>query len=92
MNYDKTEILRIGSLRNTDLKIIMSQEYKWTNQPIKILGVYLTNDNSHVHDLNIIPQLTKIGNLSSIWGLWDTTPYWCIIIVKHISFPNLLIN
>ena len=62
IKYDKTEILRLGSLRNTYFKITMCQEFKWTNQPIKILGVHLMNDNTNLHDLNITPQLTNIDN------------------------------
>ena len=63
----------------------MSKEYKWTNQPIKILSVYLTNNNIHLLDLNITPQLTKIDNLISIWKLQDITQYGCITIKTFLT-------
>ena len=63
----------------------MIWEYKWIIQPIKSLCVYLTNNNTNLHDLNISDQLTKIDNLISIWKLQDMTPYRCITIVKNIS-------
>ena len=68
----------------------MSGEYKWTNQPIKILGFYLTNNNTNLHALNITPQLIRTDNLISIWKLWDMTPYRNITIIKTFLISQLI--
>ena len=84
------EILRLCSLINTDVKIITSWEYKWTNQPVKILSFYLTINITNLHDLNITPQLTKIDNVISIWKLWEMIPYGHITIVKTLLISQLI--
>lgn len=34
INYNKTEILRIGSLRNSDAQLYSDQALQWTNEKI----------------------------------------------------------
>ena len=54
----------------------------WTNQSLEILVVYLINDNTNLHDLNITPQFTKIDTFISMWILWGMTAYGNITIVE----------
>ena len=77
-------------MTNTDFKITRSQDYKGTNQHIKISGVYLTNDNTNLQYLNITSQLTRIDNLISIWRLQGMTPYRCITIVKMFLISQFI--
>ena len=35
VNYDKTEILRLDSVRDTDFKLTTQKSYKWTNDAVK---------------------------------------------------------
>ena len=35
INYDKTEILRLGSIRDRDFKLTTQKLYKWTNDTVK---------------------------------------------------------
>ena len=44
LNYDKTSIYRIGSLRNSRAKLYTKVEFKWTNEPITVLGVKMSNN------------------------------------------------
>ena len=44
LNYDKTSIYRIGSLRNCHAKLYTKVEFKWTNEPITVLGVKMSNN------------------------------------------------
>ena len=54
------------------------------------MGVYLTNDNTNLHDLNITPQLTKIDNLISMQRFWYMTQYRHITIVKSFLISWLI--
>ena len=80
--YDKTEILRLGSIRATDFKLTTEKPYKWTNDPVEILGIWLNNDSSNLFKLNITSQLQKIGNLIKISNTKNMTLYDRVIIVK----------
>ena len=39
INYDKTEVLRIGSLKNTFDQLTTEPELKWTSGPLTVLGI-----------------------------------------------------
>lgn len=41
VNYDKTNVYRVGSLADTDAKIYTTKEFNWTNEPISLLGVLI---------------------------------------------------
>ena len=57
MNLDKTKyILRLGSLKSTDIKIAPDINIKWTNTPKKILGVNDLASRNEIANLNIPQQ------------------------------------
>ena len=41
LSYDKTKILRIGSLKDSDAKLYSQKKLQWTNDPINILGIWV---------------------------------------------------
>ena len=68
INYDKTKIYRIGSLKNSQSRIIYMQKgINWTNDPINILGVWVSDDTETLHVLNYEPLLAKCKNVLSSW-------------------------
>ena len=52
INYDKTTVYRIGSLRKTDAMIYTERKVQWTNKPINVLGVWVASDIDSVFSLN----------------------------------------
>ena len=53
MNYDKTNIYRVGSLRNTDAQFYTERKINWTNDDvINVLGVQICADLEKAVDLN----------------------------------------
>lgn len=44
INYDKTSIYRIGSLKDTDAQLYTGKPFRWTNSPPIVLGVVVSND------------------------------------------------
>ena len=49
INYDKTMIYRIGSLKNSQAKLYVSRKFQWTSEPLTILGVSISNDEIDDH-------------------------------------------
>lgn len=66
-NYDKTEIMRLGSLRNTDAKFYSTLPLKWSDGPLKILGVYVTPDSNEAIELNYSSSSKKAQNVLQMW-------------------------
>ena len=42
ISYDKTAIYRIRSLYNSDAKLVTQKEYLWSNEPMNVLGTYVS--------------------------------------------------
>ena len=48
VSYDKTTLYRIGSVAKTDAKLYTTKNFKWSNDDIAMLGVYLSCDGTTV--------------------------------------------
>ena len=67
VNYDKTTVYRIGSIRKTNAKCYVDKELHWTNDPINILGVYVHHNDNEVLELNYKPLMSKIKAILTSW-------------------------
>lgn len=67
INYDKTEILRLGSLRYSDAKFYSTLPIKWSDGPIKILGVFVHSCFEELLSLNYDKLVVKVENIMKSW-------------------------
>ena len=67
INFSKSKILRIGALRDTDFKLITQREMAWTNEPINVLGIWVT-DKPELIELNYGQLLPKIKSILTRWS------------------------
>ena len=67
INYDKTTIYRIGALKHSMAKLYTQQQIAWTNEPINILGVVVTNQKEDLAKLNYEPLVVKTKNILNSW-------------------------
>ena len=76
INYDKTEVLRVGSLCNSNAQFYSRLPLVWSDGPVKVLGceVFPELENSMKHNFdNIIKKVEQIittwqGRNLSIYG------------------------
>ena len=45
INYNKTEILRMGSMKSSNSRLYTAKEVSWSNDSIRILGIEITVNN-----------------------------------------------
>ena len=57
VNYDKSIIYRVGAVKNTNVKLKTTKMFKWSNDPIDILGVLIQIDS--LNDLEA-PNFTQV--------------------------------
>ena len=67
VNYDKTIILRIGSLRNSDIALLTKKTVAWTNEPINILGVWVSADKQAAYERNYKELYNKAKAVLRKW-------------------------
>ena len=86
VNYDKTKILRIGSLKNTDAKLISQREVAWINEPINILGVWVGHDEKELLEKNYRPLIEKARATLKLWSQRSLS------LIGRISIINTLVG
>jgi hypothetical protein len=89
MNIDKTEVLPIGSLRNTDITMCNDLRLNWTKGPVRILGVLTTANPEDLINLNYLPAIEKVENTFKSWASRDLTPYGKITITKSLALSKI---
>ena len=68
VNYDKTTLYRIGSIKNTQIKFVTKKELKWSNDGINVLGVEIPSQIERVFEANYTPLFNKIKATLDAWG------------------------
>ena len=66
INYDKTQVYRIGSLANTDARLYTERAIMWTNNPITVLGVSVHQNEKIALDENYSDMMVKIRSILKI--------------------------
>ena len=67
INYDKTKILRLGALKNTDFELITQKTVSWTSEPVNVLGVWVDDNESSLYQLNYADILEKSKKIVDLW-------------------------
>ena len=90
VNYNKTEILRIGSLKFSDASFYSEFPLQWAEGSIKILGITVTADAKEMARLNYDQLIQKIENIFKIWSRRSTTLLGHIQIVNSLIMPVIV--
>ena len=87
LNLGKTEGLCIGSLINENTHHI---EIRWPTNPIRYLGLYITNDMIQCDTLNWTSKLEKMQKLLDSWRVRHLTIQGKIVVIKTLAIPKLV--
>ena len=68
LNYDKTEILRIGSLKNSEARLYTQQNVTWTNKGIDVLGIKIMHSEDESAFVNFQPLVRKADSVLRSWS------------------------
>ena len=88
VNYQKSEAMYLGSLRNT-CSNIKPCGIQWT-KCVKILGIYFSYDDAEMIDLNYNDKLKSLARVLNMWKMRDLTVIGKIVIVKTFGLSKLL--
>ena len=68
VNYDKTNIYRIGCLADSDAMIYTTKPFNRMKKEIVILGIQVSNEQyKYVANMNLDPILEKVYNTCKTW-------------------------
>ena len=60
MNFNKSEILRLGIIKHADADIESGKQLVWKNEKITVLGITIPVDLAQLTQINMEPIITKI--------------------------------
>ena len=86
LNYDKTVIMRIGSLANTDETLLTQKTVSWTNEPINVLGVLVGTNIKEVTNMNYNAVL---NSAMSVFRKWENQT---LSLIGKVLVVNTLIS
>ena len=84
VNYDKTVIYRMGSLRNTSVKLYTREKVKWTNEAIKVLGVVVSDDVGQALKQNYDGYIDTIKGILQGWKWMKLSLFGKIVIINTL--------
>lgn len=86
LNRNKTEGIWIGKLKNSRDKV---DDINFTNNPVKVLGLYVGINKTECEQLNWNSRLDKILQLIKTWEKRNLTIIGKIMIIKTLLIPQL---
>ena len=84
INRNKTEGLWIGKLKHSKDK---EENIKWTNKPIKTLGIYYSHDYIECEKLNWEKKFEKMNSLFLSWSKRNLSILGKVLIIKALIIP-----
>ena len=84
INYDKTQIYRIGSLKNMQTELVLQKQVSWTNNPIKVLRVTVSHQTDEALKLNYEILLPKVKAILTTWKARSLSLFGKIMIVNTL--------
>lgn len=89
VNYSKSSILRIGSIKNYDTIFFPNKKLIWSKGPIKFLGIHMSLNRNEMSDLNYEVQLKKISTILNVWSQRGITPIGKVTVIKSLAISQL---
>ena len=90
INFNKSEILRLWSIRHSDAHIESGKQLVWKNENITVLGITIPVDLAQLTQINVDPIITKIKNLIKIWSWRRLTLYGKNCIINSLLSSQLI--
>ena len=89
LNVNKAIILRVGSLRYTDIQHLKNIRFVWTSDSAKTLGIIFSTDKHKLIENNLIPKLNDFVNCLKHWNHRKLSLMGKVV-VKTFALPKLI--
>ena len=90
VNYDKSVIYHLGSMRKMNAKFYSNKKLIWSDEPLKILGIIVSNSEDEVFKLNFEPVIEKIEMILKMWKQRDLSLSGKIMVVNTLVISKLI--
>ena len=84
INYDKTIVYRLGSARRSNARFYSHRKLIWSDNPIRILGVVLTENLEKICKLNYEEIFVKIESVMKLWQQRNLSLFGKILVTNTL--------
>ena len=90
LNAKKCQVLRIGSLVNSEVIYLKKRKFQWSSATATALGMtFITNQNS-IFQANLEPKIIDFENCLKQWQHRKLTLMGKITVIKSFALPKLI--
>ncbi len=89
INYDKSEIIKIGILKNDRNNFEIPIKLKWNVSSFKSLGIVFSLDLTEMVYVNYNDKLKQIQNCLKVWSMRNLSVQGKILLVKTLALSKL---
>ena len=90
MNMDKTQVIWIGSRKNSQIRYMPEFNFVWDPGIFKVLGIKFSTDISTIVDINFEGKLNDIQRTLNIWYKRQLTPFGKITVIKTLAMSKIV--
>ena len=90
LNVIKSVILRIGSLRYTNIHHLENLRFEWTSESTKTLGIIFSNEKDKLIENKLLPKLNDFVNCLKRWNHRKMSLMGKVTVVKTFALPKLI--
>ena len=89
MNFDKTQVICLGSLRNKQIHYMPNIPIQWNPQTFTLLGIEFNVELKNIMDNNIRLKMAQMRNIMKNWSKRNLTPLGRITVLKTLVLPQI---
>ena len=90
MNFEKTQIVWIGSQKNSNIRYMRDKNFIWNPGIFKMLGIAFSVNIHNIVPLNYENKLKEIDALLKIWSRRHLTPFGKITVIKSMALAKIV--
>ena len=90
LNTSKSIVLRIGSLKNSQIKFCDRKNFIWSSEQANTLGMIFTNNSKNNLHLNTEKKIDEFANCLKQWQHRKLTLMGKITVIKTFALPKLI--
>ena len=89
VNCNKTQIVWIGSMKNSEVRYMRDSNFQWNPGIFKVLGVKFSTDISTISQINYDGKISEIRRILNRWKKRQLTPFGKITVIKTLVISKL---
>ena len=90
VNYEKTEAMWIGALKDSTNTMFPEKKIKWSFDKVKALGVWFSAKNENINSINCREKVENLKNVLNSWQLRRLTLLGKIAAIKSPAASQMV--